>query len=97
MSETFKKLLAKLIAYNVPFRFMVGTKFSPGSWMFGYTVEDGEEVRIWECDDRPNKEDIIFFRDPEDICDDGITGLSADAIMLHILAREMDVNGVDYI
>lgn len=93
MSEVFKEVLAKLLAYGVPFKFIPET----ASWVYGYTVEDGKEHRIWEVDDMPNEENVIFFRDPEKIEDVGITDLSSTTIMFHILAREEDANGVDYI
>lgn len=95
MSEVFKEVLVKLLAYDVPFRFMLGL-FNQNYWTYGYTVKDGEEHRIWEVDDMPNKENIIFFRTPESIEDVGIMDLSSTTIMFHILAREKDVNGVDY-
>lgn len=95
MSEVFKEVLAKLLAYDIPFKFMPGM-FNQNNWAYGYTVKDGEEHRIWEVDDIPNKENIIFFRDPEKIEDVGIMDLSSTTTMFHILAREKDVNGVDY-
>lgn len=95
MSEVFKEVLVKLLAYGVPFRFMLGS-FNQNHWAYGYTVEDGEERCIWEVDDMSNEENIIFFRDPEKIENVGITDLSSTTIMFHILAREKDVNGVDY-
>lgn len=95
MSEVFKEVLVKLLAYGIPFKFMSGM-FHQNNWVYGYTVEDGKEHRIWEVDDMPNEENIIFFRDPEKIEDAGITDLSSTTIMFHILAREKDVNGVDY-
>ena len=95
MSEVFKEVLVKLLAYGIPFKFMSGM-FHQNNWAYGYTVEDGKEHRIWEVDDMPNKENIIFFRTPESIEDVGIMDLSSTTIMFHILAREKDVNGVDY-
>lgn len=95
MSEVFKEVLVKLLAYGVPFRFMSGM-FNQNNWAYGYTIKDSKEHRIWEVDDMPNEENIIFFRDPEKIEDVGITDLSSTTIMFHILAREKDVNGVDY-
>lgn len=95
MSEVFKEVLAKLLAYDIPFRFMLGSS-NQNHWAYGYTVEDGKERRIWEVDDMPNRENTIFFRTPESIEDVGIMDLSSTTIMFHILAREKDVNGVDY-
>lgn len=95
MSEVFKEVLVKLLAYDVPFRFMLGS-FNQNYWVYGYTIEDGKEHRIWEVDDIPNRENTIFFRTPESIEDVGIMDLSSTTIMFHILAREKDVNGVDY-
>lgn len=92
MSEVFKEVLAKLLAYGIPFKFMLET----GCWIYGYTIENGEVCRVWEVDDRPDKETTIFFLNPESIEDDGITDLSSTTIMFHILAREMEVNGADY-
>lgn len=59
-------------------------------------MKNGEEIRVWEIDDIPNREDVLFWRNPENILDDELAGLSVNSIMLHILAREMEENGVDY-
>lgn len=97
MSEVFKEVLAKLLAYGIPFKFMPETRcWVSGWWIYGYTIEDGKVCRVWEVDDRPDKETTIFFLNPESIEDDGITDLSSTTIMLHILAREKEENGVDY-
>lgn len=96
MSEKFKELLAVLMAYNIPFRFRDRTIFTCGAWVFGYAMKNGKEIRVWEIDDIPDREDVLLWRNPENILDDELTGLSVNSIMLHILAREMEENGVDY-
>lgn len=96
MSEKFKELLAVLMAYNIPFRFRDRTIFTSGAWVFGYAMKNGKEIRVWEIDDIPDREDVLLWRNPENILDDELTGLSVNSIMLHILAREMEENGVDY-
>lgn len=96
MSEKFKELLAVLMAYNIPFRFRDRTISTGSAWVFGYTMKNGEEIRVWEIDDIPNREDVLLWRNPENMLDDELAGLSVNSIMLHILAREMEENGVDY-
>lgn len=96
MSEKFKKLLAVLMAYNIPFRFRDRTVFTDGAWVFGYTMKNGKETRVWEIDDIPSCEDVLLWHNPEDMLDDALAGLSVNSIMLHILAREKEENGVDY-
>lgn len=96
MSEKFKELLAVLMAYNIPFRFRNKAIHTDGAWVFGYAMKNGKEIRIWEIDDIPSREDVLLWRNPEDIFENELVGLSVNSIMLHILAREMEENGVDY-
>lgn len=96
MSEKFKELLAVLMAYNIPFRFQDRTISTGGAWVFGYAIKNGEEIRVWEIDDMPNREDVLLWRNPENMLEDELAGLSVNSIMLHILAREKKENGVDY-
>lgn len=96
MSEKFKELLTILMAYNIPFQFREAKSLSSGAWAFGYAIKNGKEVKIWEIDDIPICEDIILFREPEEVLDVGAIGLSIKSILLYILTREQEENGVDY-
>ena len=96
MSEKFKELLAVLMAYNIPFQFRDRMSVSNNAWVFGYTMKNGKKARIWEIDDMPDREDVLLWRNPEDMFDNALAELSVHSIMLYILAREMEENGVDY-
>jgi len=95
MTDEFKKLLAMLISYNIPFYFSPPTIYG-GGYVFGYVIKDGEQIRIWEWDDETIYDKTsTFYSDPQ-YNDKGLDNVRAEVAIHFILDREYTENGVDY-
>lgn len=95
ITEEFKKLLAMLIAHNIPFYFSPPNKFG-GGYVYGFKGEDAIYNRIWELDDATIQDNtLVFFADPQ-YDDVGDENVPAEEMIKYILDREYTENGVDY-
>lgn len=94
MTEEFKKLLAMLLAHNIPFYFSPPNQFG-GGMVCGYKGRDTIYNRIWEVDDATIQDNtLVFFLPHYD--DVGEENLSAEEMIKLILESEYTENGVDY-
>lgn len=95
MTEEFKKLIAMLLAYKIPFVFQPPNQYG-GGYVYGYKDKDTIFDRIWEYDDATVFDKITTFFDDPQRDDIGTDNVPADIAIGYIFDREYTENGIDY-